>query len=110
MNAMKIASKLLILLGEMFFANVASAQYRPKIADEYLKKLQKQGIDTILIYMTGCGECTLVSTNPNCNCSLSDVIQTVHFIYLKNKKTYRFNLTCSREDRMANDTASAAIP
>ena len=110
MNTRKALSSFLLGVYLVLTPIIGKAQYKPKLADTFLAKLQKQGIDTILIHMTGCGECTRFESKPNCDCSLSDVIQTVHFIYLKNGKAYKFNLSCCREDFINNDTTSTGIP
>lgn len=94
MNTMARKSNLIILFC-ILACSTLHAQYRPAAIKTYLSGLGKKGIDTILVYSTGCGECKISAQQTNCDC-LGDVLKSVYVIYCKNNKFYKVDLSCCK--------------
>jgi hypothetical protein len=88
-------------------SNFVLAQYKPKLVDKYVKKLQQKGIDTILIFMNGS---TWHFDKQSCNCLHSITIYAVYLIYQKNGKTYKTDFSCCKENDTVKIDKSLSIP
>src|SRR5476649_2955184 len=98
MNMMKTINKfVLLLVWLLLITNISSAQYTPTPVKNIVHKLQSNGIDTILIYMTGYGECKPLTKPNDCNCLNDDYNTTAQIIYKKTGKYYKIDFSCCKD-------------
>ena len=94
----------------LFSVTTVAGQNISKILNRQVKKLQKQGADTILVYLSGCGGCEIKHKPTSCTCFDPEGIVDVSLIFKIKGQIYREDFTCCKKSSLIKMDSVSSIP